>query len=192
MKRRVRERVVGVSAEDDGEAVDKVGRELIVVCHWPTLLLLLLDVWATATTLSHNLSHVTPLSILSISHFHHCLEQRRIGDHSFGPQTVTALIVNVGSSFTPCNIGTFRSATRSKNRRRSWLSASHFDTRGGEIGVWFGLDHEDRSHLHVDEDNDYESWLQDNLKVRAGRRCPSDLGPWEWFAFLASDDTYAT
>lgn len=36
MKRRVRERVVGVSAEDDVEAVDEVGRELIVVCHWPS------------------------------------------------------------------------------------------------------------------------------------------------------------
>jgi len=36
MKRRVRERVVGVSAEDDGEEVDEVGRELIVVCHWPS------------------------------------------------------------------------------------------------------------------------------------------------------------
>jgi hypothetical protein len=31
MKRRVRERVVGVSVEDEGEEVDGVGRELIVV-----------------------------------------------------------------------------------------------------------------------------------------------------------------
>jgi hypothetical protein len=31
MKRRVRERVVGVSAEDDGEGADGAGRELIVV-----------------------------------------------------------------------------------------------------------------------------------------------------------------
>jgi hypothetical protein len=31
MKRRVRERVVGVSVEDDGEDVDGVGRELIIV-----------------------------------------------------------------------------------------------------------------------------------------------------------------
>jgi hypothetical protein len=31
MKRRVRERVVGVCVEDDGEEVDGVGRELIVV-----------------------------------------------------------------------------------------------------------------------------------------------------------------
>lgn len=31
MKRRVRERVVGVSVEDDGDVVDGGGRELIVV-----------------------------------------------------------------------------------------------------------------------------------------------------------------
>jgi hypothetical protein len=31
MKRRVRERVVGTSIEDEGEEVDGVGRELIVV-----------------------------------------------------------------------------------------------------------------------------------------------------------------
>lgn len=31
MKRRVRERVAGVCVEDDGEEVDGVGRELIVV-----------------------------------------------------------------------------------------------------------------------------------------------------------------
>jgi hypothetical protein len=35
MKRRVRERVVGVSVEDDGEDVDGAGRELIVVVVWP-------------------------------------------------------------------------------------------------------------------------------------------------------------
>ena len=38
MKRRVRERVVGVSVEDEGEEVDGVGRELIVVAvGWPRL-----------------------------------------------------------------------------------------------------------------------------------------------------------
>jgi hypothetical protein len=40
---------------------------------------------------------------------------------------------------------------------------------GGEIGGWFDLDHEDRSHLQVDEENDYELWLQDNFKDRVRR-----------------------
>lgn len=58
MKRRVRERVVGVSAEDDGEEVDEVGRELIVVCHRPSSQAEAVGVGHTKQC--HNLSHVTP------------------------------------------------------------------------------------------------------------------------------------
>ena len=139
MKRRVRERVVGVSAEDEEEAVDEVGRELIVVCHWPTLLLLNVghELCHTTCHMSHrkycssscSIHHITLPPLLRSS----VREQRRIGDHSFGLQTVAALIVDVGSNFMPCNIATFRSATSSKsnNRRRSWLSCLlRFDTRG--------------------------------------------------------------
>jgi hypothetical protein len=39
MKRRVRERVIGVWAEDAGEEeAEEVGREFMVVCHLPALL----------------------------------------------------------------------------------------------------------------------------------------------------------
>jgi hypothetical protein len=77
MKRRVRERVVGVSAEDDGEDVDGAGRELIGRCRWQARRRGRGQAGVTRSV-SHQLSH--EIRCASVSNFYSKASRCWLGD----------------------------------------------------------------------------------------------------------------